>query len=132
MRASDIHALVVDDYATMRRTIPNLLRQIGVGAVEVAEDGDAALEMLRTSRYTFVAIAGSLEPTPWQQVVKAMQYMPPPWPPFLVYAGDRTVVDQIPHQFPQGGWVRVSGLVKPFGAAALKTALSSLLGGDIY
>ena len=46
--------LVVDDFATMRRIVRNLLAELGFRQVDEANDGRAALEMLRAGRYDFV------------------------------------------------------------------------------
>lgn len=47
--------LVVDDFATMRRIIRGILRELGYTDVEEAEDGVDALRRLRTEPgYTFV------------------------------------------------------------------------------
>lgn len=46
--------LVVDDFSTMRRIVRNLLKEIGFGNVEEAEDGSVALAMLRSSKFDFV------------------------------------------------------------------------------
>jgi two-component system chemotaxis response regulator CheY len=46
--------LVVDDFATMRRIVRNLLAELGFRQVEEAKDGRMALEMLRQGGYDFV------------------------------------------------------------------------------
>lgn len=46
--------LVVDDFATMRRIVRNLLAELGFRQVEEASDGRMALEMLRQGGYDFV------------------------------------------------------------------------------
>jgi two-component system, chemotaxis family, chemotaxis protein CheY len=46
--------LVVDDFSTMRRIVRNLLKELGYTNVEEAEDGAAALQMLRGDRFDFV------------------------------------------------------------------------------
>jgi two-component system chemotaxis response regulator CheY len=46
--------LVVDDFATMRRIVRNLLKESGFGNVEEAEDGVAALGLLKTTKFDFV------------------------------------------------------------------------------
>lgn len=46
--------LVVDDFATMRKVIRNLLRQIGYQEVIEAEDGVSALRELRSQRIDFI------------------------------------------------------------------------------
>lgn len=54
MRNSPLRFLVVDDFATTRRIIGKLLREIGFAQVDDAADGVAALEMLQRARYDFV------------------------------------------------------------------------------
>jgi two-component system chemotaxis response regulator CheY len=46
--------LIVDDFSTMRRIVRNLLKEIGFGNAEEAEDGAIALAMLRASKFDFV------------------------------------------------------------------------------
>jgi two-component system chemotaxis response regulator CheY len=46
--------LIVDDFSTMRRIIRNLLKEIGYANAEEAEDGVAALAMLRATKFDFV------------------------------------------------------------------------------
>jgi two-component system chemotaxis response regulator CheY len=54
MNAADMKILIVDDFATMRRIVRNLLKEIGYGNADEAEDGQAALNMLRSGRFDFV------------------------------------------------------------------------------
>lgn len=46
--------LIVDDFSTMRRIVRNLLKEIGFANAEEAEDGAAALAMLRATKFDFV------------------------------------------------------------------------------
>ena len=46
--------LVVDDFATMRRIITNVLRQIGFENIVEAEDGTKALQVLEQDTIDFV------------------------------------------------------------------------------
>jgi two-component system chemotaxis response regulator CheY len=46
--------LVVDDFSTMRRIVRGLLKEMGCQHVTEAEDGAAALELLRTQQVDFV------------------------------------------------------------------------------
>ena len=54
MAQSNLKFLVVDDFATMRRIIRNLLKGLGFGNVDDAEDGVNALQKLRSERFDFV------------------------------------------------------------------------------
>jgi two-component system chemotaxis response regulator CheY len=49
-----IKILVVDDFATMRKVIRNLLKQSGYENVTEAEDGVAAMNVLKTTKIDFV------------------------------------------------------------------------------
>ena len=46
--------LVVDDFATMRRIVRGLLKEMGCVNVDEAEDGAVALQMMLANRYDFV------------------------------------------------------------------------------
>jgi two-component system, chemotaxis family, chemotaxis protein CheY len=46
--------LVVDDFPTMRRIVRNLLKELGYGNVDEAEDGQAGLARLRGGGFEFV------------------------------------------------------------------------------
>lgn len=54
MAQSNLKFLVVDDFATMRRIIRNLLKELGFSNVDEAEDGVNALLKLRSERFDFV------------------------------------------------------------------------------
>ena len=46
--------LIVDDFATMRRVVRGLLREIGYANAAEAEDGAQALALLKGSRFDFI------------------------------------------------------------------------------
>ena len=54
METQNMKFLVVDDFATMRRIVRNLLKESGYGNVEEAEDGVAALGLLKMNKFDFV------------------------------------------------------------------------------
>ena len=54
MEARSMKFLVVDDFATMRRIVRNLLKESGYGIIEEAEDGAAALSLLKSNKFDFV------------------------------------------------------------------------------
>jgi CheY-like chemotaxis protein len=49
--ANDIRVLVIDDHKTMREIVRRLLAQIGIEQVSDAENGEAALALLRTAGF---------------------------------------------------------------------------------
>lgn len=54
MADKNLRFLVIDDFATMRRIVRNLLKDLDFNNVEEAEDGMDALEKLRASPFDFV------------------------------------------------------------------------------
>ena len=52
--AAEMKFLIVDDFATMRRIVRNLLKEIGYENADEAEDGQDALGKLRGGRFDFV------------------------------------------------------------------------------
>ncbi|MFP4208658.1 MAG: chemotaxis response regulator CheY [Wenzhouxiangella sp.] len=50
----NMQILVVDDFSTMRRIVKNVLRELGFSNIKEAEDGKAALQVLRSSRVDFI------------------------------------------------------------------------------
>lgn len=54
MLGTQLKFLVVDDFSTMRRIVRNLLKELGFSNVHEAEDGIAALALLRSSNFDFV------------------------------------------------------------------------------
>jgi len=50
----DIRILVVDDFATMRKVLRNLLKQGGYENVVEAADGVAALQIIKTEKIDFI------------------------------------------------------------------------------
>jgi two-component system chemotaxis response regulator CheY len=54
MENKAIKILVVDDFATMRKVVRNLLKQIGYENIIEAEDGVSALRALKSQKIDFV------------------------------------------------------------------------------
>ncbi|RPH26532.1 chemotaxis protein CheY [Buttiauxella warmboldiae] len=54
MASKDLRFLVIDDFATMRRIVRNLLQELGFSNIEEAEDGQDALTKLRAAPFDFV------------------------------------------------------------------------------
>jgi len=47
---TSIKVLVVDDFATMRRIVKGVLKQLGFSSIVEAEDGSAALDLLKNEK----------------------------------------------------------------------------------
>jgi two-component system chemotaxis response regulator CheY len=50
----NIRILSVDDFSTMRRIVKNILKQLGYTNVDEAENGAAALDALKETKYDLV------------------------------------------------------------------------------
>ena len=54
MSNPDMKFLIVDDFSTMRRIVRGLLKELGYNNAEEAEDGVAALNLLKNAKFDFV------------------------------------------------------------------------------
>jgi two-component system, chemotaxis family, chemotaxis protein CheY len=50
----EMKVLVVDDFATMRRIVKNVLKQIGFRHISEADDGKSALKAMKSEKYDLV------------------------------------------------------------------------------
>jgi two-component system chemotaxis response regulator CheY len=73
MDFSQISMLVVDDFATMRRIIHNLLKEAGVTRVTEAEDGVEALRKLESSDFNFVVSDWNMPNMSGLELLKAVR-----------------------------------------------------------
>jgi two-component system chemotaxis response regulator CheY len=51
---TSMRILIVDDFATMRRIVRNILKQLGYTNAEDADDGTSALALLKSEKFDFV------------------------------------------------------------------------------
>jgi len=65
--------LVVDDFATMRRIIKNILRQLGYKNIEEADDGEAGLDMLKSQPFDFVVSDWNMPKMSGLELLKAVR-----------------------------------------------------------
>ena len=54
MADTKMSILVVDDFATMRRIVKNILKQLGYENIHEADDGTSALEVLKREKIDFI------------------------------------------------------------------------------
>jgi two-component system chemotaxis response regulator CheY len=54
MADTKMNILVVDDFATMRRIVKNILKQLGYENILEADDGSSALEVLKKEKIQFI------------------------------------------------------------------------------
>jgi two-component system chemotaxis response regulator CheY len=71
--APDMKILVVDDFATMRRIIKNILKQLGYNNIDEADDGSSALAKLKTGKFDFVITDWNMPNMSGLDLVKAVR-----------------------------------------------------------
>jgi len=119
--------LIVDDYRTMLRIIRNLLRQIGIYAVEEAGDGAEALAKLRERQFGLIISDWNMEPMSGLQLlhhVRADETMRTT--PFIMVTAESKAENIVTAK--QAGVS--SYIVKPFTAETLKGKIEKVLGHD--
>jgi two-component system chemotaxis response regulator CheY len=70
---TDIKFLVVDDFSTMRRIVRGLLKEMGCNNVDEAEDGQVALNILKSGRIEFVVSDINMPVMNGFELLKAMK-----------------------------------------------------------
>jgi two-component system chemotaxis response regulator CheY len=65
--------LIVDDFSNMRKTIKNMLRQIGFENMEEADDGDTAVTKLQSGGFDFIILDWNMPRMPGIQVVRTIR-----------------------------------------------------------
>jgi two-component system, chemotaxis family, chemotaxis protein CheY len=65
--------LVVDDFATMRRILKNILRQIGFTSISEAEDGTSALTMLKKKKFDLILCDWNMPEMPGIELLKQVR-----------------------------------------------------------
>jgi two-component system chemotaxis response regulator CheY len=69
----NMNILVVDDMATMRRIIKNLLTQLGFKNTTEAEDGAVALQKLKKGKFDFVITDWNMPNMTGLQLIEAIR-----------------------------------------------------------
>lgn len=115
--------LIVDDFATMRGIIKNLLRDLGFNNVAEADDGNTALPALRTGNFDFLITDWNMPNMTGLDLLKAVRgdAKLAKMPVLLVTAEAKR--DQIVEAAQAG----VNGyVVKPFTANTLKEKIDKI------
>lgn len=66
----ETRVLVVDDFATMRRVVRNLLTELGFKSLREAEDGAQAIAMLEQHEFDLVVLDWNMPGTPGIEVLR--------------------------------------------------------------
>jgi two-component system chemotaxis response regulator CheY len=115
--------LVVDDFATMRRIIKNLLRDLGYGNITEADDGNSALPLLQTGNFDFLVTDWNMPGMPGIELLKAVRSFPKTakLPVLMVTAESKR------EQIIAAAQAGVNGyIVKPFNAVTLKEKIDKI------
>lgn len=117
--------LIVDDYATMRRIIRNLLNQLGITDVEEAVDGTDALVKLRSANFAMVISDWNMEPMTGLQLLKEVRSdVRLKGVPFIMVTAESKTENVIAAK--EAGVNNY--IVKPFNAETLKKKMESVIG----
>ncbi|OQP35404.1 MULTISPECIES: chemotaxis response regulator CheY [Pantoea] len=123
MADNNLRFLVVDDFATMRRIVRNLLKDLGFHNVEEAEDGQDALHKLEQAAFDFVISDWNMPNMDGLQLLTAIRSHPE-WrtmPVLMVTAEAKKENIIAAAQAGASGYV-----VKPFTAATLEEKLNKI------
>jgi two-component system chemotaxis response regulator CheY len=116
--------LVVDDFSTMRRIVRGLLKEIGCQHVTEAEDGAAALSLLRTQPFDFVVSDINMPNMDGFALLRAIRAEPAlSQLPVLMVTAEARKDDIV-----QAARCGASGyIVKPFSKATLQDKIQRIL-----
>ena len=120
-----MNVLVVDDYATMRRIIKNLLTQIGFSNIDEADNGATALAKLREKAFGLVISDWNMEPMTGYELlrhVRADENLRST--PFIMVTAESKTENVVAAK--EAGVNNY--IVKPFNADTLKKKIESVLG----
>lgn len=123
MADKNLRFLVVDDFATMRRIVRNLLKDLGFNNVEEAEDGQDALNKLQQATFDFVISDWNMPNIDGLQLLTEIRNHPN-WstmPVLMVTAEAKKENIIAAAQAGASGYV-----VKPFTAAILEEKLNKI------
>jgi two-component system chemotaxis response regulator CheY len=68
-----MNILVVDDFATMRRIVRNILKQLGYSNVFEADDGTSAVEILKKEKIQFIISDWNMPQMPGIELLKTVR-----------------------------------------------------------
>ena len=121
---TNINVLIVDHYNTMLRIILTFLRQIGFKNISEANNGEEALEKLRTGYYGLVISDWNMSPMSGLELVEAVRadaalaHLP-----FILVTAEGKAEKVVA--------AKAAGvdnyIVKPFNAATLERKISAVL-----
>jgi len=121
---ASLKILVVDDFATMRRIIRNLLQDLGFSNISEADDGNTALPLLQNGNFDLLITDWNMPGMPGLELLKAVRADSrlAKLPVLMLTAEAKR------EQIVEAAQAGVNGyVVKPFTAETLKTKLDKIL-----
>lgn len=120
-----MNILVVDDYATMRRIIKNLLKQLGFSNIQEAADGTEAFALASKTKFGLIISDWNMEPMTGLELLKKIRATESvKGTPFIMITAESKTENVIAAK--QAGVNNY--IVKPFNAETLKQKMSSVIG----
>jgi two-component system chemotaxis response regulator CheY len=73
MADTSMNILIVDDFATMRRIVRNILKQLGYNNIFEADDGSSAVEILKKEKIQFIISDWNMPQMPGIELLKTVR-----------------------------------------------------------
>ncbi|HPV49025.1 MAG TPA: response regulator [Smithellaceae bacterium] len=126
MNEKNIKVLIVDDFATMRKVIRNLLKQVGYEDIVEAEDGVMALKALKSQKIDVIVSDWNMPNMTGFELLKAVRADPDlAKTPFLMVTAE-ALQDNVVAAVKAG----VNNyIVKPFTAEVLNEKIKKIMDG---
>lgn len=122
----NMRVLIVDDFATMRRILKNILKQIGLKNISEAENGKAALKELRNEKFDLVLCDWNMPEMPGIELLNQVrsddQLKAIPFVMVTAEAKRENILEAV-----KAGVS--SYIVKPFTAETINEKLKKIFGG---
>jgi two-component system chemotaxis response regulator CheY len=123
----DLTVLVVDDFSTMRRIIRNILNDLGFENILEAEDGDIALDILKTDRVDLIICDWNMPRMNGLEVLKHVRshesYKDLPFVMLTAESEKKSIIEAAKAKVTQY-------VIKPFTAATLSEKLDRIFPED--
>ncbi|MGC9967522.1 MAG: response regulator [Syntrophobacteraceae bacterium] len=124
MAYKDLTVLIVDDFLTMRRIVRKILRDLDFQNIIEAEDGTAALDVLKTTKVDLIVSDWNMPKMTGLELLKEVRgsnnFKDTPFLMVTAEAQKENIVEAVK--------ARVSNyIVKPFTAATLEEKLAKIV-----
>jgi two-component system, chemotaxis family, chemotaxis protein CheY len=117
--------LIVDDYATMRRILRNLLNQLKITDIDDVGDGNAALAKISQNKYDLIISDWNMEPMTGLELLRGIRGNPESKDLKFIMVTAESKTENVVAAKNAGV---DNYIVKPFNADTLKTKIEKTLG----